>query len=54
MYFIPFKYDLFLIYVLFILYFIVHDVWAKGKPQPADVKVDSLYDYYDIFEELGS
>lgn len=31
-----------------------HDIWSKGHPQPADFKLGSVYDYYDIFEELGS
>lgn len=32
----------------------VHDPWSKGVPQPADLRGGSVYDYYDIFEELGS
>ncbi len=30
------------------------DPWSKGQPLPADYKLGSVYDYYDIFEELGS
>lgn len=33
----------------------VHDPWARnGRPNPADYRLGSVYDYYDIFEELGS
>jgi hypothetical protein len=31
-----------------------HDLWSKGQPQPADFRIGSVYDYYDIFEEIGS
>ncbi|XP_074660014.1 twitchin-like [Tubulanus polymorphus] len=31
-----------------------HDLWAKYHPQPVDVKNASIYDFYDILEELGS
>ena len=30
-----------------------HDIWSKGHPQPADFKLGSVYDYYDIFEYIG-
>lgn len=33
----------------------VHDPWAKGHvPEPAELRHGSVYDYYDIFEEIGS
>ncbi|CAF0846330.1 unnamed protein product [Brachionus calyciflorus] len=32
----------------------VHDLWSRGQPEPADLKIGSVYDYYDIFEEIGS
>ena len=33
----------------------VHDPWARsGRPAPADYRLGSVYDYYDIYEELGS
>ena len=31
-----------------------HDLWSKGRPAPADFRIGSVYDYYDIFEEIGS
>jgi len=30
-----------------------YDLWKKYVPQPVEVKQDSVYDYYDILEELG-
>ncbi|XP_023931299.1 twitchin isoform X3 [Lingula anatina] len=30
------------------------DIWAKHIPKPVDIKTGSVYDYYDILEELGS
>ncbi|XP_071104533.1 twitchin-like isoform X3 [Haliotis cracherodii] len=30
------------------------DIWKKFVPQPVTVKQASVYDYYDILEELGS
>ena len=30
------------------------DIWTKGKPSEADFKLGSVYDYYDIYEEIGS
>ena len=32
----------------------MHDAWEKGQPEPVELKVGSVYDYYDIYEELGS
>lgn len=29
-------------------------MWAKGEPEAANLRHGSVYDYYDIFEELGS
>lgn len=29
-------------------------MWSKGQPEPADFRAGSVYDYYDIFEEIGS
>lgn len=29
------------------------DIWKKFVPQPVTIKTDSVYDYYDILEELG-
>ncbi|XP_052800015.1 twitchin-like isoform X4 [Mya arenaria] len=31
-----------------------YDLWKKYVPQPVEVKQESVYDYYDILEELGS
>jgi hypothetical protein len=34
--------------------FLVWDIWDKGRrPQPATLKHASIYDYYDILEEIG-
>ena len=30
-----------------------YDLWKKYVPQPVEIKNDSVYDYYDILEELG-
>ena len=30
------------------------DLWSKYKPLPVDIKSGSVYDYYDIYEELGT
>jgi hypothetical protein len=36
------------------VFFIVWDIWDKGrKPQRATLKHGSIYDYYDILEEIG-
>ena len=32
----------------------VFDVYAKYAPQPVDIKTSSVYDYYDILEEIGT
>ena len=29
------------------------DLWAKYKPLPVEIKTGSVYDYYDVFEEIG-
>ncbi|CAH1785276.1 unnamed protein product [Owenia fusiformis] len=31
-----------------------YDLWKKYKPQPVTIKQGSVYDYYDIYEELGT
>ncbi len=31
----------------------VIDIWKEYYPQPCEVKQASVYDYYDIFEEIG-
>ncbi|KAK2158172.1 hypothetical protein LSH36_175g03003 [Paralvinella palmiformis] len=31
-----------------------YDLWNKIKPQPVEVKSGSVYDYFDICEELGT
>jgi serine/threonine protein kinase len=31
-----------------------YDMWKGPKPQPVDIKTGSVYDYYDVYEELGS
>lgn len=31
----------------------VFDVWKHYYPQPIEIKHDSIYDYYDIHEEIG-
>ena len=30
------------------------DIWSKYKPQPVDIKSGSVYDNYDVYEELGT
>lgn len=31
-----------------------HDLWkGKEKPQPTEIRTGSVYDYYEILEELG-
>jgi hypothetical protein len=35
------------------LYISDYDLWKKYVPQPVEVKQESVYDYYDILEELG-
>ncbi|KAL8565325.1 hypothetical protein ACOMHN_029021 [Nucella lapillus] len=30
------------------------DIWKKYVPQPVEIQTGSVYDYYDILEELGS
>ena len=30
------------------------DIWKDGSPKPAELKADSVHDYYDILEELGT
>ena len=30
------------------------DMWSKYKPSPVDIKTGSVYDNYDIYEELGT
>lgn len=31
-----------------------HDLWKdKEKPQPTEIRTGSVYDYYEILEELG-
>ena len=37
-----------------IKYFADWDYWSKYKPQPVDIKLGNVYDFYDIYEELGS
>lgn len=32
----------------------VFDVYSKYVPQPVDIKTSSVYDYYDILEEIGT
>ncbi|KAG8335958.1 myosin light chain kinase activity protein [Homalodisca vitripennis] len=32
----------------------VFDIYSKFVPQPVDIKTDSVYDYYDILEEIGT
>ncbi|MPC46234.1 Twitchin [Portunus trituberculatus] len=32
----------------------VFDVYSKYVPQPVDIKHDSVYEYYDILEEIGT
>lgn len=35
-------------------YFVVFDIYSKYIPQPVDIKSQSVYDYYDILEEIGT
>ena len=39
--------------VLVLLFVSVDDIWKKFVPQPVEIKQGSVYDYYDILEELG-
>ncbi|XP_065220483.1 twitchin isoform X27 [Planococcus citri] len=32
----------------------VFDIYSKYVPQPVDIKRESVYDYYDILEEIGT
>ncbi|KAG8274160.1 myosin light chain kinase activity protein [Homalodisca vitripennis] len=32
----------------------VFDIYSKFVPQPVDIKTNSVYDYYDILEEIGT
>lgn len=32
----------------------VFDIWSKYVPQPVDISTDSVYDRYDILEEIGT
>ncbi|KAG8238874.1 hypothetical protein J437_LFUL018785 [Ladona fulva] len=32
----------------------VFDIYSKYVPQPVDIKTSSVYDYYDILEEIGT
>uniref|UniRef100_A0AAF5DMX8 non-specific serine/threonine protein kinase n=1 Tax=Strongyloides stercoralis TaxID=6248 RepID=A0AAF5DMX8_STRER len=32
----------------------VIDVWKRYYPQPIEIKHDSIYDYYDVLEEIGT
>uniref|UniRef100_A0A0N5C6U2 non-specific serine/threonine protein kinase n=1 Tax=Strongyloides papillosus TaxID=174720 RepID=A0A0N5C6U2_STREA len=32
----------------------VIDVWKQYYPQPVEIKHDSIYDYYDVLEEIGN
>ena len=33
--------------------FLVFDVWKQYYPQAVDIKHDSIYDYYDVLEQIG-
>lgn len=35
-------------------FFSVSSVYSKYVPQPVDIKTSSVYDYYDILEEIGT
>ena len=30
------------------------DLWKEGSPKPAELKSESVHDYYEILEELGT
>jgi hypothetical protein len=32
----------------------VFDIWKHYYPQPVTIKSDSVYDFYDICEEIGT
>lgn len=34
--------------------FLVFDIYSKYIPQPVDIKSSSVYDLYDILEEIGT
>ena len=38
----------------FTSYFSDWDMWSRYKPSPVDIKTGSVYDNYDIYEELGT
>ena len=33
--------------------FLDSNLWAKYKPLPVEIKTGSVYDYYDVYEEIG-
>lgn len=35
-------------------YISVFDIYSKYVPQPVEIKTESVYDYYDILEEIGT
>lgn len=35
-------------------FFAVFDIYSKFVPQPVEIKTDSVYEYYDILEEIGT
>lgn len=35
-------------------FFSVFDIYSKYVPQPVDIKRESVYDLYDILEEIGT
>lgn len=36
------------------VFFAVFDIYSKFVPQPVEIKTDSVYEYYDILEEIGT
>jgi hypothetical protein len=49
-------YEFITINILFLKTFfhiLVHNLWASGNPPPATSQPGSVYDLYDIYEEIG-
>ena len=45
--------------VAYVIYLIIYaqisviDYWKQYMPEPVEIKSDSVYDHYDILEEIG-
>ena len=45
---------LFVVIICFISTVPDYDYWKNARPSPVQIKTGSVYDYYDVFEELGT